>query len=253
MLTKLLTARSGRGSGARRIGLGTRLSSGSVNGSGGLLGVKSRRRSDLPEPQRAAVHDLPAWRADQVSDPWRTAAAGGAREAEGVLPRVFDVRAGWIASLDEADRPDRLESDVTCIAWDGKALAGDRQGDMGGTKLRVRKVRRVVKDGKPYLLGASGSLDNCTQWMDWFEGYAEKPTFDKDESFAGLLIGRREVWHVSKTLHPVRIYEKRIAVGSGRAEALGAMMCGKSAKEAVLIAAKLDTGVGCGVDVVRFK
>lgn len=46
--------------------------------------------------------------------------------------------------------------------------------------------------------------------------------------------------------------QSKWAIGSGADYALGAMYAGLSAAEAVMIASKLDTGTGLGVDSVSF-
>lgn len=143
---------------------------------------------------------------------------------------------------------------VTCIAWDGRELAGDRLGDWNGTRVRLRKVWRVRdKEGRPWLLGGSGEMDCMMQYLEWFQGKAVKPEFTKDDSLSVLLVNQRgQIMLVNRTLARVPLRQKIAAVGSARGEALAAMACGKSAREAVRIASRLEVSVGMGVDVVRF-
>lgn len=144
---------------------------------------------------------------------------------------------------------------MTCIAWDGRVLAADRQGEWNGTKVRVRKVWRVTdKAGRRWLLGGAGNIDSVQQYRDWLRGREEKPKFPKEDAPSLLLIdSRKRAFLVSGvTLVPVRALQRQVAVGSGRAEALGAMAAGKGAADAVRIASRLEASCGMGVDVVRF-
>jgi hypothetical protein len=54
---------------------------------------------------------------------------------------------------------------VTVIAWDGKALAGDKQTtgeDRGRMRWRARKVYRVKgADGEYRLIGCAGDTGDC--------------------------------------------------------------------------------------------
>lgn len=144
---------------------------------------------------------------------------------------------------------------MTVIAWDGEALAGDRQCDWSGTKVCVRKVWRIVgQDSGTWLLGGSGDMDLVLIYLDWFIGKGDKPTFTEKDNFSALLVNeKKRVYLVNKSLMPVPLLQEQAAIGSGRGEALAAMQCGKSSAEAVLIAGQIDSGVGMGVDVVRFE
>jgi hypothetical protein len=141
---------------------------------------------------------------------------------------------------------------VTVIAWDGKALAGDRLADYGGTRIRVRKVNIVSWRGQRWLVGAAGSKPIHEAWLRWLRG-GDKPAINDSHSFTALLVDeKRRAWQMEWTLEMWRVPHKFHAVGSGRGEALGAMAMGANAQRAVQIAALFDIGVGLGVDVVRF-
>lgn len=102
-------------------------------------------------------------------------------------------------------------------------------------------------------MGGAGPMDLVEQYRLWLQGSGEKPSFTKDDHPAILLVDqKRRVFVVSYTITPVRLHQKKAAVGAARAEALGAMACGRSAAAAVRIASLLDSSVGMGVDVVRF-
>lgn len=143
---------------------------------------------------------------------------------------------------------------MTCIAWDGKTLAGDRLMSYGGTKIRMRKVHRITdKDGKRWLIGAAGDGPVVRHWIEWLRGKQERPTIPKDASFTALMIdSRHRAWQVEYSLVPYRVPAKAHAIGSGRGEALGAMAMGADAQQAVRIASKIDANCGLGVDCVAW-
>lgn len=146
---------------------------------------------------------------------------------------------------------------MTCIAWDGTTLAGDRLADYGGTPLRVRKVHKLIdRDGKDWLVGYCGNWNFSRAWIAWLTGArTEKPVLTTGDLFTALMIDRqRRVWQVESYLQPSRVgmIGGVHSIGSGRGEAIGAMVMGASARKAVEIAARYNTGVGLGVDVVRF-
>lgn len=134
---------------------------------------------------------------------------------------------------------------MTTIAWDGKTLAGDRRA--GGTFLtRVKKIWRL-SDGR--LFGCAGSLDEMTAVRDWLEG-EPKPKGLRD--FTGILIELDgTVCRFEEKLTRTPILERCHAVGSGAPFAITAMALGKTAREAVGIAARFDPRTGGGVDVLE--
>lgn len=147
---------------------------------------------------------------------------------------------------------------MTCIAWDGKELVGDRLADYGGTPLITCKVEKVTtKDGHIYLAGHAGNWNFCHAYLAWMKGHrADKPQLPSGESVTFLLVDvMGQLYHVESSLEiaPLKARDKFHAIGSGRGEAIGAMAMGASARKAVQIASRYNTGVGMGIDVVKFK
>jgi hypothetical protein len=144
---------------------------------------------------------------------------------------------------------------MTTIAWDGAALAGDRLGDYGGTKVTIRKVFAVKnKRGERYLIGGAGGSGLLTAWRRWVEGLGPEPVINRDDDFAAIMVDeRRRVWKVEWNLQHVRYRDRFMALGSGRGEAIGAMAMGATARQAILVASRHDIGTGRGVDVVKFR
>lgn len=103
-----------------------------------------------------------------------------------------------------------------------------------------------LKDGS--LFASCGALENNAHVLRYLNGECEKPTFDKDDDFDGILIRPDgSAWLLNRKLHEVRIESPHFSTGSGRDFALLAMRMGKSAREAVEIAAELDIWTGMGV------
>lgn len=140
---------------------------------------------------------------------------------------------------------------MTTIAWDGSTLAGDRRGNAGGMAYELGKLRGTA-DGR--LLGFSGDIGVGMLMLDWLDrGGARPPQQDTDRWATVLEItpdgacwchGRDSRW---------RIEQPFFAIGSGRDFALAAMALGRSAAEAVDLAARFDTGTGNGVDALALE
>jgi ATP-dependent protease HslVU (ClpYQ) peptidase subunit len=142
---------------------------------------------------------------------------------------------------------------MTTIVWDGRILAADRKRVVLGTPTPARKVFRVNRsNGDRYLVGCAGDLSDCVAFLRWMKsnGEAVKPS---PTSFQALVIdAKRRIWWIDEKLVYIRLTEKRWAVGSGADYALGAMVAGKSAIEAVRIASRLDNSSGMGMNAVWF-
>lgn len=142
---------------------------------------------------------------------------------------------------------------MTTVAWDGTSLAADRRCSGSAGSAAVGKIFRL-KDGR--LLAGAGTYDDIVEVVAWLEAgakEAKRPKLgDRDDGSDILLIdGGRAYWLTWPHLRPVLFNERFTAVGSGGPYALGAMAAGKSAKEAVEIAARFDNMTGHGVDVVQ--
>lgn len=143
---------------------------------------------------------------------------------------------------------------VTCIAWDGKRLAGDRMvTSNGNAPFPTRKVFRVkTTDGRRMLIGLAGDTYDCTAFLRWVKN-PEKDKQPTATGFSALVIDeKRRIWMIQEKLIYVQLHKRYHALGSGWQYALAAMECGRSSAQAVRVAARLDREVGMGVDVVRF-
>lgn len=138
---------------------------------------------------------------------------------------------------------------MTTIAWDGKTLAADKQATWNDVARATTKIRRA-KNGE--LLGFSGSALMQEPWFDWVENGGDFPEPPKDCGGNMLRI------HLdgSFTLYCGDKYGttydagQTFAIGSGADFALAAMEMGKTAKQAVKLACKIDLNSGLGVDTL---
>jgi len=141
---------------------------------------------------------------------------------------------------------------MTVIAWDGKTLAADRRATSQDMHWSVTKIQK--HDGK--LLFAGGDFDSIIAMYEWFIAGAKPETYppcqkDNDAWAAVHVIDQNGLWRYERTPYPFKVEVPFFATGSGRAYAMAAMYCGKTAREAVEIACVFDPGCGNGIDVLE--
>lgn len=141
---------------------------------------------------------------------------------------------------------------MTTIAFDGTTLAGDRQCTAGGTPFPTRKIHRVIRPTTKEVLlyGFSGLAGDGAEFVRRFASGEALPQFTDLEVLC--IDGQGQAWQMDT---PGMWWNKRPrvwAIGSGADYAMGAMYAGKTAREAVQIAMRLDVHTGFGVDTVRF-
>lgn len=138
---------------------------------------------------------------------------------------------------------------MTTIAWDGKVLAADKRMVHAGLYATVTKIRRIGG----LLVAAAGDFDSAQEMFAWIEAGrvpADFPSIQKEsDRYVGILIIEGgKVFKYERSAIPFEIEEPYFAIGSGRDFALAAMACGRTAVEAVEVAALFDVGTGNGVD-----
>jgi ATP-dependent protease HslVU (ClpYQ) peptidase subunit len=140
---------------------------------------------------------------------------------------------------------------MTCIAFDGHTLAGDKQAT--NYECRNHKVTKVFKH-EGHLLGVSGKADFALQMLEWFKNGRVKEEFPaaSDDRYGTLLVITPEKKILMFTESPMGVpYEQEFcAIGSGRDYALAAMHLGYDAKKAVAVACHFDVNCGNGIDTV---
>jgi len=138
---------------------------------------------------------------------------------------------------------------MTTVAWDGTTLAADRQTTSCGTPTRTHKVFKAKREGSVFLYACAGHTGQCQAFTRWVNGECGKPTFN---DFGIIAIDqRRRVWVADHDLTWELKGTNQWALGSGADYALGAMLAGATAVQAVRIASRLNVNTGMGVDWVR--
>jgi hypothetical protein len=146
---------------------------------------------------------------------------------------------------------------VTVIAWDGKTLAADRACNIAGIHFEVTKVRRW----KNAIFALAGSGTRLEQLMAWYRDgadpakYPPRPTEDEGSVFVVVdqPDGKPRVRRFEGSGYPMLIESALYADGAARDVALAAMHCGKSARDAVLLANLLTAYCGNGVDELTLE
>lgn len=96
------------------------------------------------------------------------------------------------------------------------------------------------------FIGFSGNASQWASVVGWFTDPTQKPPRLKDLELL-MLTSKKKIFHSNVLTEWVGLTDKHFSIGSGCAYALAALECGKSPKEAVLIASKRDCFTGMGV------
>lgn len=105
------------------------------------------------------------------------------------------------------------------------------------------------------LIGLAGAVSDVNQFIEWYKDGAAPEYYPIIPDCVALVVGPYRGRIVCKRFegpYP-SITRKFCAVGSGAEFAMGAMVLGHSAKEAVRAAAKLDMNTGGPIRAKRLK
>lgn len=144
---------------------------------------------------------------------------------------------------------------MTTVAYDGNMIAADTMCDSG--YIEQHPVNKIHDCGENYI-AAAGTLGAIRMWIDWYKSGCDTKDFKE------MNLDPEAVWvlEVNKTTKKARTWDSgfpvpildwtgaKMAEGSGRDFAMGAMLAGKNAKEAVMIASKLDKSTGGKITAV---
>lgn len=144
---------------------------------------------------------------------------------------------------------------MTTIAFAKGIMAADTQMTFGdATKARVSKIIRLP-DGS--LFACAGSQTQGMKLKTWAQGGFDpekRPRFGPKAEVEALLIKPDgTIWYYDGSAIPDKLEDKFYAIGSGGAYALGAMACGRSAVQAVRIAARYDSTTSEPIDKMELK
>lgn len=139
---------------------------------------------------------------------------------------------------------------MTTIAWDGKTLASDSR--QIGDYVDQCNVTKIFTVGSSYL-GLAGDSGKGQIFLRWYKDQTKpRPDQHSLDGFEALIIKGSRTYYVDKTCELIEC-GKPAAIGSGCDCAMGAMLAGATAIEAVKIAIKLDQYSGGKVRSIKVK
>ena len=143
---------------------------------------------------------------------------------------------------------------MTTIAWTGSEVAADTRGTVGEIIQQSPTEKLIKRKGVIYCL--TGDFAQCLAVVDWLSSGAdisEAPDFIDEPGFDILAIKDSVTGNIfANSFHPYPV-SPPVTLGTGHAVALGAIMAGASAQEAVTIACKVDLNSGLPVQVEKVK
>lgn len=140
---------------------------------------------------------------------------------------------------------------MTTIAYRDGILACDSRAtvhteDGGARFFNTEKLFRkvVTKTRREVIIATAGESAPSLVFVDWFGSGKQIPDqlLYLDSDFTCLILQEDGLYEADKFCRPEKVIEPFYAIGSGTKAALAAMHCGKSALEAVQIAALIDPG-----------
>lgn len=143
---------------------------------------------------------------------------------------------------------------MTCVAWDGKVLAADRQSTCGEVRSLTCKIKSAHTSLGFVALAWTGTEASGLAMMEWYLAGADPAKFpesQKGEDWSRLIVATKDGAFFYETApQAIKVLEPYYAWGSGRDHALGAMyvMGVPDAVKAVEAAIRWDVGCGYGVD-----
>lgn len=139
---------------------------------------------------------------------------------------------------------------MTTIACDGKTMAADSRRCFGDMRFDDTPKIFRLRDGS--ILGVCGTLQLAMMRMDWLNnrGKPEDYPAAKGDDSCDMLVLRPDgkIEHYLEYSTPIEV-KAPIALGSGREFAMGALLAGKNAAEAVEIACQIDVYSGGPIQV----
>lgn len=128
---------------------------------------------------------------------------------------------------------------MTTIAYDGRYLSIDSQLTAGGRKMVGTKLLKATNDdGEKLVIAGCGTWREIKLFVEWLDGGSEEPTWDEFEALVAYPDGR--VHHYQTVSEPLDVTGEPTTLGSGADYAMGALLSGKTAPEAVLVATQAD-------------
>ena len=118
-----------------------------------------------------------------------------------------------------------------------------------GAKCNVTKISRI--DGA--LVGTAGDFPRCSEFIAWLRAGKPGDDLPKMKNVVALVLDKSGIHAYDGSCTPYKIIDPFAAVGSGDMAALAAMHMGASPKEAVRVAAKVDSHTGGRVQSLKLR
>jgi len=149
---------------------------------------------------------------------------------------------------------------MTTIAYKNGSLCCDSL--ISQNSVRVGAMQKIFQT-EEFAYGCAGAAGICTEFNAFMQkqgtiqGYHEKygKEYGKDETNLSVLMinkSTKELTHYSYGTNATTFTAEYSAIGSGVEIALGVMACGKSAREAIKVAIKLDCLSGGKIQEIKF-
>lgn len=138
---------------------------------------------------------------------------------------------------------------MTTVAFrDGVMASDSRAVDSHGITVSKKIFRKKVGK-KEHLVGVCGDLIAAMLFVDWYGSGDDKilaalRAAGVDADFHVLVWTGSKLFTANSLCRLVEVEEAFYSVGSGAAHAMTAMDCGKSAAQAVALAARRDPNTG---------
>lgn len=151
----------------------------------------------------------------------------------------------WLCHWRSGVRSHYLGGDgVTTIAFDGQIMAADTQGTSDDGVIEQHNYRKLY-ECTDHIIGMAGDFGQQQRFLEWLTDCGPMPVFSEMDRFSALVYCRKDqsIHYYDRQLKKIEVGAKT-AIGTGGKFALGAMLAGKNAIEAVDIAKKLDVWSG---------
>lgn len=150
---------------------------------------------------------------------------------------------------------------MTTIAFKDSVMASDSRysetsvGITRGPKIFRKNIAKPGKPAKDVLIGIAGDVFAAMLFVDWYgtndADLHKTLTEMTDDGFFVMIWDGKKLLEANRYCRPCEIAEPYYAIGSGGVHAITAMDCGRTAIQAVQMAAKRDSATGGRI--VHFK
>lgn len=143
---------------------------------------------------------------------------------------------------------------MTTIAYDGATVAADRLVVNDGHK---RTATKLFQHGHE-VLAVNGPLDHGMMLVAWYQAGAKTAEYPHaasrdDAAYLTVFAAGQPVREYEGHPVPLVFVDAKFATGSGKEAAMGAMLAGATAVQAVHIASMICEGTGPDVDYMEWK